>query len=66
MAASNGMSAKNLSSGMADDVVEIGLLLPASWADALLEMSKRRRQSVGQLLRGMIDRGLVDDLHGDS
>ena len=49
--------------GMSDpgDVVEIGLLLPAAWADALLEMSKRRRQSVGELLRAMIDRGLVDD-----
>ena len=44
------------------EVVEIGLLMPASWADALLEMSKRRRQSVGQILRGMIDRELLDDL----
>ena len=44
------------------DVVEIGLLLPAAWANALMEMSKRRRQSVGTLLRNMIDRGLVDDL----
>ena len=60
------MSAKNLSSGIGDDVVEIGLLLPASWANALLEMSQRRRQSVGQILRNMIDRGLVDDLSGDS
>ncbi len=49
--------------GMTDpgDVVEIGLLLPAAWADALLAMSKRRRQSVGELLRGMIDRALIDD-----
>jgi hypothetical protein len=43
------------------DVVEIGLLLPAVWAEALIEMSKRRGQSVGQLLRAMIDRALVDD-----
>ena len=43
------------------DVVEVGLLLPANWADALLEMSKRKQQSVGQLLRAMIDRGLTDD-----
>jgi len=54
-----------LSSAPPGEVVEIGLLLPASWADALLEMSKRRRQSVGQLLRSMIDRALVDDLHSD-
>ncbi len=48
-----------------ENVVEIGLLLPASWADALLAISKRRRQSVGQILRTMIDRGLTDDLPAD-
>lgn len=65
MAPSEGTSAKRFGMGATDDVVEIGLLLPASWADALLELSKRRRQSVGQLLRGMIDRGLVDDRASD-
>jgi hypothetical protein len=49
-----------------NDVVEIGLLLPTSWADALMEMSKRRRQSVGTILRGMIDRAIVDDLSNRS
>jgi hypothetical protein len=44
------------------EVVEIGLLLPASWANGLLEMSKRRGQSVAQILRTLIDRALVDDL----
>ncbi len=43
------------------DVVEIGLLLPASRADALVELSRRRRESVGQILRGLIDRALTDD-----
>ncbi len=43
------------------DVVEIGLLLPANWADALVELSKSRRQSVGQLLRSLIDRALTDE-----
>lgn len=43
------------------DVVEIGLLVPVSWADALLRMSRRRQQSVGELVRGMIDRGLFDE-----
>lgn len=43
------------------DVVEIGLLLPAHWADALLRMSRRRQQSVGELVRGMIDRALFDE-----
>jgi hypothetical protein len=40
------------------DVVEIGLLLPANRADALLELSKQRQQSIGQILRAMIDREL--------
>jgi hypothetical protein len=41
------------------DVVEIGLLLPADWAAALIELSKQRQQSVGQILRSFIGRGLV-------
>jgi len=66
MAPSDGMFAKSLGTAASGDVVEIGLLLPAAWADALLEISKRRRQSVGQILRGMIVRGLVDDLRSDA
>ena len=62
MAPSDGTNAKKLGMASTGDVVEIGLLMPASWADALLEMSKRRRQSVGQILRGLIDRELLDDL----
>jgi hypothetical protein len=65
MAPSDGTSAKNLGISTGHEVVEIGLLLPASWADALLAMSKRKRQSVGQILRSMIDRGLVDDLSSE-
>jgi hypothetical protein len=49
-------------SGMASmpDVMEIGLLLPTSRINALIELSKRRQQSVGQILRGLIDRELRD------
>ena len=61
MAPIDGTTAQTVGRSGSEDVVEIGLLLPASWADALLEMSKRRRQSVGQILRTMIDRGLMDD-----
>jgi hypothetical protein len=43
------------------DVVEIGLLLPTTWANSLLEMSKRRGQSVSHILRGLVDRALDDD-----
>lgn len=47
------------------EIVEIGLLLPASRAKALFELSKRTNQSVGQLLRSMIDRELTEheELH---
>jgi hypothetical protein len=41
------------------DVVEIGLLLPADWAAELMELSKKRQQSVAQILRSFIGRGLV-------
>ncbi len=43
------------------EVVEIGLLLPANRANALVELSRRRHQSVNQLLRGLIDHALTDE-----
>ena len=45
--------------GTRQDVVEITLLLPASQAEALIALSRSRRQSVGQILRGLIDRALL-------
>ena len=44
------------------EVVEIGLLLPANRADALVELSRRRHQSVNQFLRGLIDHALTDEM----
>ena len=41
------------------DVVEIGLLLPANWAHALVALSRQRQQSVGQILRGLIGQALT-------
>ena len=43
------------------EIVEIGLLLPANRADALVELSRRRHQSVNQFLRGLIDHALTDE-----
>jgi hypothetical protein len=43
------------------EVVEIGLLLPAQRAQALLDLSRRRRRSVGQILRDLIDRALDEE-----
>jgi hypothetical protein len=42
------------------DVVEIGLLLPKNWADALVERSKHRHQSIGQIVREMIEHALSE------
>jgi hypothetical protein len=39
-------------------VVEISLLLPSQWASDLIELSKERQQSVGQILRSMIGHAL--------
>jgi hypothetical protein len=61
MAAFSGSTASQLGGVSHEDVVEIGLLLPANWAEALVELSRRRRQSVGQILRGWIGRALKDD-----
>ncbi len=55
-----GFEPGNLPSGpiMPEGMVEIGLLLPTKRAEALLKLAKERRESVGQLLRRMIDREL--------
>jgi hypothetical protein len=42
------------------EIVEIALLLPKNRAEALLALSARRHQSVGQIIRGLIDRALGD------
>jgi hypothetical protein len=41
------------------EVVEINLLLPVRRAEALIDLSRRRRESVGQILRQLIDRALT-------
>jgi hypothetical protein len=44
-----------VSARLPDDVVEIGVFLPAHRAEALMALSRQRHQSVGQILRGLID-----------
>lgn len=60
MATVDSATTRNLSMPGSAEIVEIPLLLPASWADALIELSKRRRQSIAQILRGLIDQALLD------
>lgn len=46
------------SSNISDEVVEIGLFLPAHRAEALIALSRQRHQSVGQILRNLIDQAI--------
>jgi hypothetical protein len=52
------ISAANPGNDCPDDVVEINLLLPSGWANELIELSRERRQSIGQILRSMIGHAL--------
>ncbi|HEV3168445.1 MAG TPA: hypothetical protein VGZ22_30850 [Isosphaeraceae bacterium] len=61
MATNAGMTATRFGTGVHDEVVEILLLLPANRAEALVDLSRRRRQSIGQILRSLIDRALKDE-----
>jgi hypothetical protein len=44
-----------------DDFVEIGLLLPKNRAAALLQLARNRHETVGQILRKLVDRALTHD-----
>ena len=54
----NNTFAPNPGSREPDGVVEINLLLPSQWAEDLIELSRERQQSVGQILRSMIGHAL--------
>jgi hypothetical protein len=56
----NDSTARFTGNPKSSEVVEIGLLLPAPWANALMELSKTRDQSVGQILRSIIGHALQD------
>ena len=58
------LTASNLGGPADNEVVEINLLLPARWALDLMELSRERGQSVGQILRSMIDQ-TQDTVTGD-
>ena len=61
MAPLDGTPAPSMGNARNGDVVEIPLLLPTSWAEGLVDLSRRRNQSVGQILRGLIDQALLND-----
>jgi hypothetical protein len=53
------IEARSLFKDGAGEVVEIPLLLPTARAEALVALSRKRQQSVGQILRQLIDRALM-------
>lgn len=52
---------RKVSRPLTNGVVEVSLVLPTERMDALLDLSRRREQSVGQLLRQLIDDALIED-----
>ncbi len=44
-----------------DEFVEIGLLLPKNRAAALLQLARERHETVGQILRQLVDRALAHE-----
>jgi hypothetical protein len=57
-------AASKAGSSRHDDIVEINLLLPSQWASDLIELSRERGQSVGQILRSMIGQALQEAAPG--
>lgn len=61
MSSFQGLTAPKPGTSPFGDIVEIGLLLPAARVEALVKLSRRRQQSVAQLLRALIDNALADE-----
>lgn len=60
MATIPGIDVINPGTSSDQPVVEISLLLPANRLEALVALSRLKRQSVAQLLRNLIDRALAE------
>jgi hypothetical protein len=61
MAPKQGIVASHFGKNATDEFVEIALLVPTNRVEALLDLSRRRHESVAQILRSLIDRALADD-----
>ncbi len=44
-------------------VVELGFFVPRGHADALINLARQRRQSVGEILRELIQQEIVQPSH---
>jgi hypothetical protein len=58
MAAKESIVASHFGKNATDEFVEIALLVPTSRVEALIDLSRRRHQSVAQILRSLIDSAL--------
>ena len=47
-----------------ESVVELGILMPAQRAKDLVELARRRRQTVGEILRDLINQELTLEAAG--
>jgi hypothetical protein len=65
MAAFQSTSASQGGESPVPEVVEISLLLPRSRVNALIELSRKKQQSVGQLLRSLIDQAIRAEEQAD-
>ena len=54
-ATTGGIDASKVGSMFRDDVIEVSLLLPADRAEALMNLARHRHETVGEVLRTMID-----------
>ena len=61
MAPIQGTRATGLGSPTMNDVIELSLLVPAKKMEALMALSEQRRETVGQILRQLIDRALANE-----
>ena len=61
-ASATGLDASILSAEPRGEIVEVALLLPKRRADDLIDLAKRRRQSVGQILRTLIEREVLAEV----
>lgn len=59
-AVNEGERAEETGVKVAPRVIEVGLLLRSESAEALVDLARSRRQSVAQVIRGMIERELAN------
>jgi hypothetical protein len=60
MASIQSTAATRFGKSASDEFVEIALLVPTNRVEALVDLSRRRHQTIAQILRSLIDRELAE------